>query len=46
MDKEQAFQLTKEFMESRDIGGLIKKILSRGNWGDWAQKIPKNWLKR
>ncbi len=38
MDKEQAYQLTKEFMESRDIAGIIKKILSRGNWSDWKKE--------
>ena len=34
MDKEEAYELTKKFMESRDISGVIKKILSEGNWGN------------
>ncbi len=35
MDKKDAYELTKEFMESRDITGVVKKIISQGNWGDW-----------
>ena len=51
MDKKEAYELTKEFMESRDISGIVKKILSQGNWGNWinseedeeeiAEKIKK-----
>ncbi len=35
MDKGDAYELTRKFMESRDISGIIKKILSEGNWGNW-----------
>ena len=35
MDKEEAYELTKKFMESRDISGIIKKILSEGNLENW-----------
>ncbi len=45
MDKDQAYQLTKEFMESRDIGGLIKKVLSRGDWTNLAGKNPEQLAK-
>jgi len=38
MTNEQAFELTKEFMESRDIVGVLKKILSEGDWKEWAKK--------
>ena len=31
MDKKEAFELTKEFMESRDIAGVIKNRLSKGD---------------
>jgi len=47
MDKEEAYELTKKFMESRDIAGILKKILSQGNWGNWknievnGEKIAK-----
>ena len=37
MDKKEAFELTKEFMESRDIAGVIKNILSKGNFSDMGQ---------
>ncbi len=37
MSKEQAFELTKEFMESRDIVGVIKKIFSEGDWKKWGK---------
>ncbi len=37
MNPEQAFELTKKFMESRDIAGVLKKVLSEGNWGHWAK---------
>ncbi len=37
MSNEQAFQLTKEFMESRDVTGIIKKILSEGRWKEWSR---------
>jgi len=37
MSNEQAFELTKEFMESRDIVGVLKKILSERNWKQWTQ---------
>ena len=37
MSNDQAFELTKEFMESRDIVGVLKKILSEGNWKQWTQ---------
>ncbi len=33
MNNEQAFTLTQKFMESRDVVGILKKILSEGNWG-------------
>ncbi len=38
MNNEQAFELTKKFMESRDIVGILKKVLSEGNWGNWKNK--------
>ena len=41
MDKDMAYELTKKFMESRDISGVIKKILSQGNWSDWVKKNPE-----
>ncbi len=41
MDKDQAFTLTHEFMMSRDIAGIIKKVLSRGNFSDWERKNMK-----
>ena len=34
MDKKEAYTLTKEFMESRDITGVIKNILSKRDFGD------------
>ncbi len=38
MNNEQAFELTKQFMESRDIVGILKKVLSEGNWGKWKNE--------
>ena len=38
MTSDQAFELTKEFMESRDMVGVLKKILSEGDWKEWAKK--------
>jgi len=37
MSSEQAFQLTMRFMDSRDIVGVMKDILSEGNWKQWTQ---------
>ncbi|NPA74631.1 MAG: hypothetical protein GXO25_00945 [Euryarchaeota archaeon] len=37
MTNEQAFALTKQFMESRDIVGVLKKILEEGNWSKMAK---------
>lgn len=37
MDEEKAYELTKEFMESRDVTGIIKKVLSEGDWKKWAK---------
>jgi hypothetical protein len=34
MDKKEAFELTKEFMESRDVVGVLKDVLSKGNFQD------------
>ena len=51
MSNDQAFELTKEFMESRDVIGILKKILSEGNWGKWknenedVEKITKEAMK-
>ncbi len=36
MSSEQAFQLTMRFMDSRDIVGVMKEILSEGNWKQWT----------
>ncbi len=38
MNNEQAFTLTQKFMESRDVVGILKKILSEGNWGKWKNE--------
>ena len=38
MSNDQAFTLTQEFMESRDVVGILKKILSEGNWGKWKNE--------
>ncbi len=38
MSNEQAFTLTQKFMESRDVVGILKKILSEGNWGKWKNE--------
>ncbi len=38
MSSEQAFTLTQKFMESRDVVGILKKILSEGNWGKWKNE--------
>ncbi len=38
MSNEQAFTLTQKFMESRDIVGILKKVLSEGNWGKWKNE--------
>ncbi len=37
MDKHEAFELTKEFMESRDVAGIVKKMLSEGDWKKWGR---------
>lgn len=34
MDKKEAFALTKQFMDSRDIVGVVKKMLSSGDLKD------------
>jgi len=36
MSDEQAFELTKQFMDSRDIVGVLKKIFSEGDWKRWS----------
>ena len=49
MDKKEAYELTKEFMESRDITGIVKKIFSEGQWKDSkisADKIAENVKKK
>ncbi len=38
MSKDQAFILTQQFMESRDVVGILKKVLSEGNWGKWKNE--------
>ncbi len=38
MSNDQAFILTQKFMESRDVVGILKKILSEGNWGKWKNE--------
>jgi len=51
MNNEQAFTLTQKFMDSRDVVGILKKILSEGNWGKWknenvdVEKITKEAMK-
>lgn len=34
MDKKEAYELTRKFMESRDITGVLKNIVSSGNLKD------------
>ena len=41
MNKEKAYELTKKFMESRDIAGVLNKILAQGNWKELAKINPE-----
>ncbi|MFO7992091.1 MAG: hypothetical protein R6U61_07365 [Thermoplasmata archaeon] len=33
MDKEQAFQLTRDFMKGRDVASLVREVVGSGNFG-------------
>jgi len=46
MDKEKAYELTREFMESRDVVGIIKKVLSKGEWSKWANMGNKKEIEK